>query len=485
MKNDYRKNFSRWARLLCVTAALATINAWAEPRALLIGVGEYQNSTHNLPGIDSDVEIMRDVAGRLGYLDSQIKVLQNKQVTRENLRRVFDEWLVQGVTEDDKVLIYYSGHGSQLPDQQSDGDEEDGYDETLTLYELATEGAKDLGMLRDDDLAEMIDRIPARHTSFIVDACCSGTTSKSLTIGKRKKLYKSKSYACPSHSVAGKSTVAPAAFFDNSKGFGVEATVESASRVVYLSAAQDHEAAQAGPDGSIFTLGLKAAFDADRNASPEQLQALTARYVAEKLETTPSLIFHPNLVADENLSREKALFVVGRQPARAVALERWREIASAGEGQLTLLQPRTAYSESEAIDFAVDMPFDGYLNVVSVDSNDSVKIMFPNKYAPENNRRPQGLLELPNDPGFQWVAQAPHGKNRYIVIATREPFNLHSKSLDYKNGEPLADFLTPSIASVRGMSRPSEKTTNRDGSDAARISYHAGIIEFTTCTSGC
>jgi hypothetical protein len=57
--------------------------------------------------------------------------------------------LTKKIFEDPTLIIAYSGHGSYLPD--NDGDEIDGVDETLYLYD---------GHLRDDKIRDILQKIP-------------------------------------------------------------------------------------------------------------------------------------------------------------------------------------------------------------------------------------------------------------------------------------------------------------------------------------
>lgn len=488
---------------MLLSCAVSSKIAMAESRALLIGVGEYERGQYNLPGIDVDISIMREIAGKLGYRDDQIKELQNSEVTRENLIRTIETWLIDGVGPDDKALVYFSGHGSQLKDDN--GDEEDGYDETITLYELNTPGAIDGGMLRDDDLGQLLARIPSKSTALMIDACCSGTASKSIQLGvgsniEYKTQFRVKSAGCPSSRQ--KSLPDSAGFLD--KAFGVEAAAGSAAsvkpsasagsstagsstagpstagrasgKIVYLSAAQDTQESLAGRDGSVFTLALKAAFEQDRELTPDQLKTFATSHIASTVP--PHSVFSPNLTGDSDLLNLKSLYVVETQPQQPVVLRQWNEIVGSGEGQaIRMLSGPSSFSEGQNITLDIEMPFEGYVNVISVDANDNARVMYPNAYTPESKLHPRSFLSLPEG-GANWVAQAPHGDTHFFVVVTREPLNFHAKSHDYQNGQPLASFLSPSVAQTRALSR-SENKANQN------IDYRAGKITVSTCASGC
>ena len=62
---------------------------------------------------------------------------RHEQPTYRNIMRAFD-WIVSESQPGDTVWIHYSGHGGRLEDQ--DGDEEDGFDETLCPIDYQTAG---------------------------------------------------------------------------------------------------------------------------------------------------------------------------------------------------------------------------------------------------------------------------------------------------------------------------------------------------------
>ncbi|KAK3025083.1 hypothetical protein RJ639_044962, partial [Escallonia herrerae] len=79
-------------------------------------------------------------------------------------------WLIQGCQPGDSLLFHYSGHGSRQ--RNYNGDEVDGYDETLCPLDFETQG-----MIVDDELnATIVRPLPTGvKLHAIVDACHSGT----------------------------------------------------------------------------------------------------------------------------------------------------------------------------------------------------------------------------------------------------------------------------------------------------------------------
>jgi len=152
--------------------------AEAENRALIIGVGKYRIENASLPGIEQDVNNMIKIAQQIGFADNQIKVLRDADATLVNIENGLTTWLIQGVKPSDRVLIYFSGHGSYIPDEN--GDEDDGTDEVLLPYdtEQTEKGLKNA--LVDDRFGELLAKIPSKEVFVLIDACHSGSSTKSV-----------------------------------------------------------------------------------------------------------------------------------------------------------------------------------------------------------------------------------------------------------------------------------------------------------------
>ena len=79
-------------------------------------------------------------------------------------------WLVNGCQPGDSLVFHYSGHGSRQ--RNYNGDEVDGYDETLCPLDFETQG-----MIVDDEINATIVRPLPRGVKLhaIIDSCHSGT----------------------------------------------------------------------------------------------------------------------------------------------------------------------------------------------------------------------------------------------------------------------------------------------------------------------
>ncbi|WP_077961397.1 caspase family protein [Ensifer adhaerens] len=168
--------FSRLGALVCVTALAAP--ALAADRALLIGVGNYENlpARFVLNGPRNDLRAMQALlTDRLGFDASSIRVLQDEQATRAEILASMNTWLVDGTKPGDRVYLYFSGHGLQVKD--TDGDEADGLDEALAPFDIAEGGTDWQGAILDDEVDGMLGRLNGRAVTMVVDACYSSAVS--------------------------------------------------------------------------------------------------------------------------------------------------------------------------------------------------------------------------------------------------------------------------------------------------------------------
>mmetsp|Transcript_23061 Transcript_23061/g.29851 ORF Transcript_23061/g.29851 Transcript_23061/m.29851 type:complete len:445 (-) Transcript_23061:378-1712(-) len=141
-------------------------------KALLIGIN-YKGTRAELRGCINDVHRMRQYLLTQSFPPQETIILtdDNAQMmpSRANILRYID-WLVSGTQRGDSLFFHFSGHGAQQEDL--DGDEEDGYDETIVPCDF-----KRAGQITDDELwKRLVAPLPegSRLTS-IMDCCHSGT----------------------------------------------------------------------------------------------------------------------------------------------------------------------------------------------------------------------------------------------------------------------------------------------------------------------
>ncbi|KAL6323411.1 hypothetical protein AAG906_038980 [Vitis piasezkii] len=150
-------------------------SAHGRKKALICGIS-YRYSRHELKGCINDAKCMKYLLmNKFQFPESSILMLTEEETdpyripNKQNLRMAL-YWLVQGCQPGDSLLFHYSGHGSRQ--RNYNGDEVDGYDETLCPLDFETQG-----MIVDDEINATIVR-PLPHgvkLHAIIDACHSGT----------------------------------------------------------------------------------------------------------------------------------------------------------------------------------------------------------------------------------------------------------------------------------------------------------------------
>lgn len=152
-------------------------------RALVFGLGQYEDKEWNTIHGDKDVPIVIEMLEEIGYDD--IQSLINAQATKRRMVNSMRE-LAERCNPGDHVYIHFSGHGQQMTD--TDGDEEDGWDEAWIPYDAYLKyGSKDKGEkhLTDDEIGVLLSEIRVKigetgQLLVVVDACHSGDSSRNL-----------------------------------------------------------------------------------------------------------------------------------------------------------------------------------------------------------------------------------------------------------------------------------------------------------------
>jgi metacaspase-1 len=143
-------------------------------RALLIGINHYLIPGADLRGCVNDVENMRAALIELyGFKKSDIAVLIDTEATKKAMQTGIKH-LVTASKKGDVAMLHYSGHGSNVPDDN--GDEADGRDEILCPANLDWQDP-----LRDDWLRTTLDGLKAGVSlTAVMDCCHSGTNTRAM-----------------------------------------------------------------------------------------------------------------------------------------------------------------------------------------------------------------------------------------------------------------------------------------------------------------
>ncbi|KAK3185056.1 hypothetical protein Dsin_032342 [Dipteronia sinensis] len=143
-------------------------------RAVLCGV-TYNKRKYRLKGTINDVKNMRDMLIiNFKFQENGIIVLTEEETPehipiKKNIEKAL-KWLVEDCKKGDSLVFYFSGHGLRQP--EFNGDETDGFDETICPLDFIKEG-----VILDNDINSIIVQPLVKGVKLhaIVDACHSGT----------------------------------------------------------------------------------------------------------------------------------------------------------------------------------------------------------------------------------------------------------------------------------------------------------------------
>ena len=130
-----------------------------------IGINQYQHFT-NLNNAVKDVkDLISLLQKKYGLEPDYVRSLYNEEASREKIISMFD-WLQKNVGREDKLLIYFSGHG-HLIDM---GEKEKGFWIPVNAKKNST-----AQYIRNSTILDCIDNINSLHTLLISDSCFSGS----------------------------------------------------------------------------------------------------------------------------------------------------------------------------------------------------------------------------------------------------------------------------------------------------------------------
>lgn len=160
-------------------------------RALLVGINNYPDPRWiPLQGAVNDVLLQKELLNhRFGFESNEILLLTDKEATRDNILKAFEEHLVKWAQPGDVVIFHFSGHGSQLADP--DNVFPDGQVSTIVPVDSILPGGypNKGGKVNDitgHTLWLLMQAINTENVTFILDSCHSGGARKGiLTVRSR------------------------------------------------------------------------------------------------------------------------------------------------------------------------------------------------------------------------------------------------------------------------------------------------------------
>jgi uncharacterized caspase-like protein len=146
------------------------LKATPRRKALLVAIDDYNGLATNLPSCVNDAMAMSNLlADAYGY---EVVHLLNADATLNGVRDAIKSLCV-GATEDDRLLFYYSGHGTTIPRVNH-------VEECLYLA--------DGSFLPDDDFVSAFRQVPPGTVTVCLDSCFSGGMSKAVGLGLPRRI---------------------------------------------------------------------------------------------------------------------------------------------------------------------------------------------------------------------------------------------------------------------------------------------------------
>jgi uncharacterized caspase-like protein len=153
-------------------------------RALVVGISEYEKINDNAWGAihgANDADLIISVLKKQGFKSTKIS---DKAATAKRIRKSLSD-LVASCKSADIIYLHFSGHGQ--PFEDVDGDEEDGWDESIVPYDAQMAYKKKTyegqNHITDDELHNYLKQIRKAvgskgYVCVVIDACHAGGASR-------------------------------------------------------------------------------------------------------------------------------------------------------------------------------------------------------------------------------------------------------------------------------------------------------------------
>jgi metacaspase-1 len=149
---------------------VARVTRRPDRRALLVGINNYPNPENVLEGCVNDVYLMSSVLQESGFEPEEIRVVLDERATAQAIMERLT-WLLDGVQDGEERVLYFSGHGAQIPGYGAKG-EPDRVDECLVPYDF--DWTTDRAIV-DDKFCELYSQLPYDcYFVAMLDCCHSG-----------------------------------------------------------------------------------------------------------------------------------------------------------------------------------------------------------------------------------------------------------------------------------------------------------------------
>lgn len=398
------------APLTLALTVLATPTLAAD-RALLIGIDNYTDNRLDLAGSGrSDVETMTGIVeAHYGISNDGVQTLLDADATRSAILKGIESWLVEGTRPGDQALLYFAGHGYFSLDDN--GDEADGFDEAIIPADAVITGMHVLGLVTDDELTALVDKLEGRRVTVILDTGHSGRVTRdklktrAIVVESRGKVL---ARTPDLETLARSITVEPVVKKQKAEAAkggtliekapkGAELTVWSAvspSQTALVDAGAKH-----GVFTALFAKGIEG--DADRNGNGTVSNAELLAYVSDgaqafctanaascEMGLTPTLDPNEALASKPSaapapdgasLTAEEVTDLLAKGNATGVAFEQ--------------IPPSPVPLGTRNVRYRLTSPADGHLLLLDLADDGKLTQLFPNQFTRKRDGAASGLVK--------------------------------------------------------------------------------------------
>lgn len=419
-----------------------------------------------LDGVKYDIDNALRLAQKLGYDTSRAVILKDRQLTHEGLRQALSD-LKQRTGKNDRVFIYYSGHGASL---LRDGK----CTQALVPIDTTPKGENLFSM---DELNRGLDEIKGltSEAMVVIDACHSGGLREIATA----RGAGSKSGAAGRLSVkvwtpvTGEICSEPINITKQwgARGAAAKVLILPESNFVFIAAANEREIAFDDPDrGGLATNALTECAtqgvqdsDGSQGISAKELAACAQQRIeaeVRKINRAEGSDLKPHRV--EVYGNTSKNLLIAALPSSAATPDRadqtiaaFHQIAAGSNGnwpvELSVSASRVKFGEKVGFKYSTNQP--GYVSALYVGSDrKDIQALLENQRVSATTGATLGRTAI----------SEPAGENTFLVIFSQLPLDLDAVLRDGKAAISAQALKDIHCATVAGKSRNATKFANDD-----------------------
>ncbi len=139
---------------------------YTNSRALIIGIDKYKHASPLIHACQDAKAVAHLIVSRFAFPKNNVELLLDRKATRDGILRAYLRYADKSVvTRDDRILVFFAGHGHTVSGQRG---------EAGFLVPVDGKTAELSTLIRWDELTRNAELIPAKHILFFMDACYGG-----------------------------------------------------------------------------------------------------------------------------------------------------------------------------------------------------------------------------------------------------------------------------------------------------------------------